>query len=298
MSRFFPILILFLFLPGFVSADSRVAEVQRRLNNIQIDAGPVDGGWGPKTEAAVKQFLEYRGIEYDGTFSDNEYREIIGQKSVKFPSSGGISSWQIVGDKGFPSQDTYRRNPNDPSHFILTLRANDFDPAKAPADDKYAAFKHYNLKKQRAEIGSGRIIRFGQVYTLDFEVKVSNPTAGSIMQVHAGGSQGAVNITSYPDSIRLVAGRDINNVAVFRGDWIGDWVKVRLVFRVDRADRSFFRFYINGVETFDSLGMATDFGFSRKGASLAFGSYRGKSSTEVTVEYRNISLMRGDAGNP
>jgi peptidoglycan hydrolase-like protein with peptidoglycan-binding domain len=43
-----------------------VRTVQRSLNDRGFDAGPVDGQWGPNTEAAVREFQQANGIAQTG----------------------------------------------------------------------------------------------------------------------------------------------------------------------------------------------------------------------------------------
>ena len=45
-----------------------VREVQTLLTKLCLNAGPIDGLWGKKTEKAAKEFLASRSKEYSGTF--------------------------------------------------------------------------------------------------------------------------------------------------------------------------------------------------------------------------------------
>ena len=45
-----------------------VKEVQTLLTKLCLNAGPIDGLWGKKTEKAAKEFLASRSKEYSGTF--------------------------------------------------------------------------------------------------------------------------------------------------------------------------------------------------------------------------------------
>jgi peptidoglycan hydrolase-like protein with peptidoglycan-binding domain len=42
--------------------------VQSILNQLGYNAGPVDGIYGPKTEAGIKAFQKARGITVDGIY--------------------------------------------------------------------------------------------------------------------------------------------------------------------------------------------------------------------------------------
>ena len=66
------LLLLLSIKPLFAGVDKGidVAEVQRMLTELCIDAGPIDGVWGRKTEAAVKDFL----YNYSGQFGENDMK--------------------------------------------------------------------------------------------------------------------------------------------------------------------------------------------------------------------------------
>ena len=66
------LLLLLSLKPLFAGVDKGidVAEVQRMLTELCIDAGPIDGVWGRKTEAAVKDFL----YNYSGQFGENDMK--------------------------------------------------------------------------------------------------------------------------------------------------------------------------------------------------------------------------------
>ena len=66
------LLLLLSLKPLFAGVDKGidVAEVQRMLTELCIDAGPIDGVWGRKTEAAVKGFL----YNYSGQFGENDMK--------------------------------------------------------------------------------------------------------------------------------------------------------------------------------------------------------------------------------
>jgi hypothetical protein len=51
---------------GHLDPAEEVAGIQARLNNLRFDCGRVDGVAGPKTEAAVRSFQEWAGLEIDG----------------------------------------------------------------------------------------------------------------------------------------------------------------------------------------------------------------------------------------
>ena len=56
-----------------------VRDLQTRLNNIEANLG-VDGVFGPKTVAAVKQFQSKFGLVADGIVGPKTWREILKQE--------------------------------------------------------------------------------------------------------------------------------------------------------------------------------------------------------------------------
>ncbi|WP_053221564.1 peptidoglycan-binding domain-containing protein [Limnoraphis robusta] len=56
-----------------------VRELQTRLNNIEANLG-IDGVFGPKTVAAVKQFQSKFGLVADGIVGPKTWREILKQE--------------------------------------------------------------------------------------------------------------------------------------------------------------------------------------------------------------------------
>ena len=49
--------------------DPHVASIQRELNGLGYDAGPVDGRMGPRTRAAIRAFQSDNGLLADGVAS-------------------------------------------------------------------------------------------------------------------------------------------------------------------------------------------------------------------------------------
>lgn len=54
-----------------------VADVQRRLQRLRIDALDVDGSFGPRTERAVRQFQRLRGLPADGEVTDETWLALV-----------------------------------------------------------------------------------------------------------------------------------------------------------------------------------------------------------------------------
>ena len=108
----------------------------------------------------------------------------------------------------------------------------------------------------------------------------------------------SANLTAYQDAIKLIVRQEFNNVAVYRGDWLNEWLSFCIVFRAGRADKTFFRFYVNGEETFTTEERNASYIYSKKGANFSFGLYRRKNPNSVEASYRNIKLSKGDLGQP
>ncbi|MDX1690205.1 MAG: peptidoglycan-binding domain-containing protein [Acidimicrobiia bacterium] len=53
------------------SRGDEVTELQEALAEAGHDPGPVDGVFGPKTEAAVRAFQEAKGLQVDGIVGPN-----------------------------------------------------------------------------------------------------------------------------------------------------------------------------------------------------------------------------------
>ncbi|WP_088188700.1 spore cortex-lytic enzyme [Desulfosporosinus sp. FKA] len=69
---------------GRGSSGSDVQEMQRRLVQLGYVVGPIDGKFGPKTEAAIRNFQKDRGIKVDGlagTKTISELKRLTGQST-------------------------------------------------------------------------------------------------------------------------------------------------------------------------------------------------------------------------
>lgn len=53
-----------------------VRKVQQKLNEEGFQAGPVDGIWGPKTQSAVKNFQQQKGIDASGQLDEKTLAEL------------------------------------------------------------------------------------------------------------------------------------------------------------------------------------------------------------------------------
>ena len=62
--------------PGHLMRGDDVATLQRRLTNLGFDAGRIDGIFGQKTDAALREFQRGVGVSADGTAGVETYRAL------------------------------------------------------------------------------------------------------------------------------------------------------------------------------------------------------------------------------
>jgi len=53
-----------------------IRDIQKRLNEIGFNSGPVDGIYGPKTKKAIIKFQRSKHLKLDGKISDTLIREL------------------------------------------------------------------------------------------------------------------------------------------------------------------------------------------------------------------------------
>lgn len=275
-------------------AVAQVAEAQRWLNRLGLDAGPADGVAGPRTLKAWSDFARHRGLPEDAPLDAAALEELRGQQNARMPKAKGIKL-EVVGDR-FPSRDTYRLDAGDPTAFAVTLRPGDYDPVDYRGGSAQERQRGWSLFKQRAELSS-QTLKAGRIYTVDFEVMVDNAAAGTIFQIHRGGSGGAVMLQVFPDAIRANMNEAVQNALVHQGDLFGKWLAIRIVFFPDPKGNSWIRTYVNGELTLDTSSIAPLYPMHE--AQLRFGLYRGSGrGLSTTAMFRNIALMEGDQGAP
>lgn len=68
--------LLFAVFPSFVFADALTANVQKLLNNLNLNAGKVDGTWGRNTEIAIQRFYNEIGSNFDGQIDLGEIADL------------------------------------------------------------------------------------------------------------------------------------------------------------------------------------------------------------------------------
>ena len=77
------------------ASGSVVTELQQGLKKYSTpatDPGPVDGDFGPKTEAAVKAYQQDRGIHVDGIVGDQTWWAPAGAAGATLASLSGLTT--------------------------------------------------------------------------------------------------------------------------------------------------------------------------------------------------------------
>lgn len=276
-------------------AVAQVAEAQRLLNAMSLEAGPVDGAAGPATIKAWQAFLSHRGLPLDTPITAETIKELRGITNPPMPKASGMR-FETVG-RGFVGTHSYRLFDDDPTKFCVTVQKGDYDPVSY-RDSGSAMERQYGfpLRKQRAELLDTTTRRNDRSYTVDFDVMVDSWAAGIILQVHRGGSGGGMNLSTNSQAIVLTAGGQLENVSVLRGDYVGKWHAFRLVFYPAGDGQSWFRIYVDGSLALDTSDRNPRYPMAS--ANLHFGLYRGQVQEPATACYRNIRLSQGDLGAP
>lgn len=274
----------------------QVAEAQRLLNATSLDAGPADGVAGPKTMSAWQTWLAHRGQSPDTPITAETVAELRGDTNPVLPTAKGMSDFQTVG-RGFARFDSMEVDPDDPSSFCVNLRAGDFDTVdysdSGSAMERQAGFA---LRKQRAEVQTIDSLPLNQTYTMDFKVMLDHALAGAFFQVHRQNSGGGIMLSTHSNSIRLQMGDELNQVAVYRGDYLNRWLEIRVVFYPGSAGDTWVRIYIDGEETLDTSDRQANYPMQM--AYPHFGLYRGNVSAASNACFSDIVLSRGDLGAP
>jgi peptidoglycan hydrolase-like protein with peptidoglycan-binding domain len=81
----------------FRMKSSTIMQVQKKLNKEGFNAGRADGKWGPKTEAALKNFQKQNKLPVTGRFSRQTFADLginmsSGRSSSSQPNHQGKSS--------------------------------------------------------------------------------------------------------------------------------------------------------------------------------------------------------------
>jgi peptidoglycan hydrolase-like protein with peptidoglycan-binding domain len=74
------------------STGSEVSAMQQTLENAGLYAGPIDGDFGPNTEAAVRAYQTQRGVTVDGIVGDETWWVPAGAASATLASLSGLTT--------------------------------------------------------------------------------------------------------------------------------------------------------------------------------------------------------------
>jgi len=74
------------------SSGSEVAAMQQVLQNGGFYAGPIDGDFGPNTEAAVRAYQTQRGVTVDGIVGDQTWWVPAGGGGATLASLAGLTT--------------------------------------------------------------------------------------------------------------------------------------------------------------------------------------------------------------
>ena len=91
-------------------ASNAVKQIQQALKNKGFDPGAIDGIWGRKTIAAVKQFQQQQGLEADGIVGPKTSAALFSNSTSTFSATNPLLPWfeearhlmgtkEVLGDK-------------------------------------------------------------------------------------------------------------------------------------------------------------------------------------------------------
>lgn len=92
-----------------------VRNVQEALQAKGIDAGPVDGIWGPKTQAGIREFQQQQGMDATGSLNSRTLDALDVMASEGTSAGSGFGSRRSTGESSFgTTRDGMReRTPED-----------------------------------------------------------------------------------------------------------------------------------------------------------------------------------------
>lgn len=95
------------------SRGSDVRDLQNRLKNLGYDPGPIDGIFGPKTEAAVKKFQQDNGLVVDGIVGPKTYAALYQHDKwyVSYTIKSGDTLYAIARQYNIPLTLLLAANP-------------------------------------------------------------------------------------------------------------------------------------------------------------------------------------------
>ena len=96
---------------GLAGGPERVRALQRHLHTLGVEPGPVDGRYGPSTEAAVRRFQAAHGLAVDGIVGPHTARRLARQQNKPAARPGHR-----------PSQPPRRTTPTERPPTVATPR--------------------------------------------------------------------------------------------------------------------------------------------------------------------------------
>ena len=114
--------IAIIIIPFTSFADKTTATIQRNLNLLGYNAGPVDGAYGKKTRLALEQFYKDNGGLFDGKTDDNEITDLTKALALNSGcnSSDLYETTSEISDKKFSLFGSKVRNTKIPKYLKNT----------------------------------------------------------------------------------------------------------------------------------------------------------------------------------
>ena len=153
--RSFLLVILIALFPSFSLSDEVTAEVQRLLNELGYNAGPVDGLIGGKTKSALEKFYLLTGDTFDGNLNTNEIMDLSIAAKIIMPGCLVHNSPALIkkndffeilvnriensleNNKYFPNYEDTRYGPflhwiyEDTSNYVKNNKPKNLKPTQA-----------------------------------------------------------------------------------------------------------------------------------------------------------------------
>lgn len=114
---------------GTEAGSKAVRELQLRLRRLGDRPGPVDGLYGPMTEAAVERFQRSRGLAIDGVVGPQTKRRLFAQRSEQLSAREPSPAQTLKPERKSPARDQRaesapRQQPVQPSAGVSLGRAD------------------------------------------------------------------------------------------------------------------------------------------------------------------------------
>ena len=166
------------------SRGSEVTDLQKKLKAAGYDPGPIDGIFGPKTEAAVRAYQQAFGLTVDGIAGPQTMGSLNGDEAVDDTSQTDYTDDSLTRFNGLPGEPEIWKNtdtgqiyvmytvPGDPPVPLLYTVPNE-TVAKTYFGDKPMVFDR--------ELSSGEMAKYGSVVfgdVAELKAQSGDPWAG------------------------------------------------------------------------------------------------------------------------